>query len=116
MDLENGQTYEMQGSGKLPYKIKNVGGVYSCTCPAWCNQSKPSNARTCKHIIKLRGAAAEETRLANAGEQCIAAKRLCDQRQIRRLLERVAVGIAGHDEDAGGGPKLGKAHGELPER
>jgi DNA ligase 1 len=68
MDLENGQVYEMQGSGKLPYKIKNVGGVYSCTCPAWCNQSKPSNARTCKHIIKLRGAAVEEARLASAGE------------------------------------------------
>jgi DNA ligase-1 len=68
MDLENGQTCEMQGSAKTPYRIKNVGGVYSCTCPAWCNQSKPSNARTCKHIIKLRGAAAEEARLASAGE------------------------------------------------
>ncbi len=67
MDLENGQTYEMQGSGKNPYRIKNVGGVYSCTCPAWCNQSQPSNARTCKHIRKLRGDAAEELRLATAG-------------------------------------------------
>ena len=63
MDLENGQTYEMQGSGKNPYRIKNVGGVYSCTCPAWCNQSLPSNARTCKHIRKLRGDAAEEARI-----------------------------------------------------
>lgn len=68
MDLENGQVYEMQGSGKNPYRIKNVNGVYSCSCPAWCNQSKPSNARTCKHIRKLRGDAAEEARLANAGE------------------------------------------------
>src|SRR5262245_46741355 len=67
-DLENGQTYEMQGSAKTPYRIKNVNGVYSCTCPAWCNQSKPSNARTCKHIRKLRGEAAEEARLASAGE------------------------------------------------
>jgi DNA ligase-1 len=67
-DLENGQTYEMQGSGKNPYRIKNVGGVYSCTCPAWLNQSLPSNARTCKHIRKLRGDAAEEARLANVGE------------------------------------------------
>ena len=67
MDLENGQVYEMQGSGKQPYRIKNVGGVYSCTCPAWCNQSLPSNARTCKHIRKLRGDAAEELRLATAG-------------------------------------------------
>ena len=62
MDLENGQTYEMQGSGKNPYIIKNVGGVYSCSCPAWRNQSLPSNARTCKHIRKLRGDAVEELR------------------------------------------------------
>ena len=67
-DLENGQVYEMQGSGKNPYKIKNVGGVYSCSCPAWLNQSAPSNARTCKHIRKLRGDAAEEARLATAGD------------------------------------------------
>jgi DNA ligase-1 len=67
-DLTDGQTYEMQGSGKNPYRIKNVGGVYSCTCPAWCNQNLPSNARTCKHIRKLRGDAAEEARLASAGE------------------------------------------------
>jgi DNA ligase-1 len=66
-DLADGQTYEMQGSGKNPYRIKNTGGVYSCTCPAWCNQSLPSNARTCKHIRKLRGDAAEEQRLATAG-------------------------------------------------
>ncbi len=67
MDLENGQIYEMQGSGKNPYKIKNVGGVYSCSCPAWLNQNMPSNARTCKHIRKLRGDAVEEARLAAAG-------------------------------------------------
>ncbi|WP_439632008.1 DNA ligase [Gemmata sp.] len=66
-DLADGETTEMKGSGKNPYRIKNVGGVYSCTCPAWCNQSLPSNARTCKHIRKLRGDAAEETRLATAG-------------------------------------------------
>ncbi len=66
-DLESGQSIEMQGSGKTPYIIKNVGGVYSCTCPAWRNQSLPPNARTCKHIRKLRGDAAEEARLAAPG-------------------------------------------------
>ena len=65
MDLEDGQTYEMQGSGSKPYVIKNVGGAYSCSCPAWRNQSLPPNARTCKHIRKLRGDAAEEARLQN---------------------------------------------------
>lgn len=67
MDLADGQIHEMQGSGKNPYKIKNVGGVYSCSCPAWLNQNAPSNARTCKHIRKLRGEAAEDARLASAG-------------------------------------------------
>lgn len=62
-DLPDGGTHEMQGSGAKPYVIKNTGGAYSCTCPAWRNQSLPPNARTCKHIRKLRGDAAEETRL-----------------------------------------------------
>ena len=38
-DLEDGESTEMQGSGTKPYVLKNVGGVYSCTCPAWRNQS-----------------------------------------------------------------------------
>ena len=38
-DLEDGESIEMQGSGSKPYVLKNVGGVYSCTCPAWRNQS-----------------------------------------------------------------------------
>jgi DNA ligase-1 len=66
MDLEDGQTYEMQGSGKNPYQLKNVGGVYSCTCPAWRNQSLPIEKRTCKHLRKLRGDAAEEARIQSA--------------------------------------------------
>ena len=66
-DLEDGTTIEMKGSGSRPYVIKNVGGVYSCTCPAWRNQSLQPHQRTCKHIRKLRGDAAEELRLATAG-------------------------------------------------
>ena len=66
-DLADGESAQMQGSGSKPYELKNTGGVYSCTCPAWCNQSLPSNARTCKHIRKLRGDAAEELRLQTAG-------------------------------------------------
>jgi DNA ligase-1 len=65
-DLADGETFEMQGSGAKPYQIKNVGGVYSCTCPAWRNQSLPINVRTCKHIRKLRGDAAEEARIQSA--------------------------------------------------
>jgi DNA ligase-1 len=65
-DLEDGQSIEIQGSAKAPYVIKNVGGVYSCTCPAWRNQSVGIEQRTCKHIRKLRGDAAEEARLGSA--------------------------------------------------
>jgi DNA ligase-1 len=65
-DLADGETFEMQGSGSKPYVLKNVGGVYSCSCPAWRNQSTPIERRTCKHLRKLRGDAAEEARLGGA--------------------------------------------------
>ncbi len=61
-DLADGESVEMKGSGSKPYVLKNVGGVYSCTCPAWRNQSL-GLVRTCKHLRKLRGDAAEEARL-----------------------------------------------------
>jgi DNA ligase 1 len=65
-DLKDGESTEIQGSGKNPYVIKNVGGVYSCTCPAWRNQSLGIEKRSCKHIRKLRGDAAEKERVGNA--------------------------------------------------
>ncbi len=65
-DLADGQSIEMQGSGSKPYILKNVGGVYSCTCPAWRNQSVPIEKRTCKHLRKLRGDAAEVARIGSA--------------------------------------------------
>jgi DNA ligase-1 len=65
-DLADGQTFEMQGSAAKPYTLKNVGGVYSCSCPAWRNQSIPIEKRTCKHLRKLRGDAAETARVGTA--------------------------------------------------
>jgi DNA ligase-1 len=66
-DLAVGESIEMKGSGSKPYVIKNTGiGGYSCTCPAWRNQSIDPAQRTCKHIRKLRGDAAEEARLGAA--------------------------------------------------
>jgi DNA ligase 1 len=65
-DLQDGESTEMQGSGSKPYVLKNTGGVYSCTCPAWRNQSIAIEKRTCKHLRKLRGDAAEETRIGGA--------------------------------------------------
>jgi DNA ligase-1 len=65
-DLHDGESFEMQGSGSKPYVLKNVGGVYSCSCPAWRNQSLAIERRTCKHLRKLRGDAAEEARIGGA--------------------------------------------------
>ncbi len=64
-DLKDGETAEVKGSAREPYIIKNVGGVYSCTCPAWRNQSIGIERRTCKHIRALRGEAAEQERLGS---------------------------------------------------
>ncbi len=38
-DLEDGASIEAKGSGSSVYTIRNVGGLYSCSCPAWRNQS-----------------------------------------------------------------------------
>ena len=54
-DLRDGESTEMKGSAAKPYVLKNTGGVYSCSCPAWRNQSVAIERRTCKHIRKLRG-------------------------------------------------------------
>ncbi len=65
-DLQDGESIEVQGSGSKPYVLKNVGGVYSCSCPAWRNQSFAIEKRTCKHLRKLRGDKAEEERIGGA--------------------------------------------------
>ena len=65
-DLADGEQTEMKGSGANPYVLKNTGGVYSCTCPAWRNQSVAIEKRTCKHLRKLRGDEAEEARTGGA--------------------------------------------------
>jgi len=62
-DIPDGESVEMQGSGAQPYLLKNVGGVYSCTCPAWRNQSIAIEKRTCKHLRKYRGDEAEQERI-----------------------------------------------------
>jgi DNA ligase-1 len=67
-DLQDGESVEIQGSARLPYILKNVGGVYSCSCPAWRNQSASIERRTCKHLRKMRGDRAEQERIgASAG-------------------------------------------------
>jgi DNA ligase-1 len=65
-DLNDGETAQVQGSARAPYILKNTGGVYSCTCPAWRNQSVPIERRTCKHLRAYRGEQAEQQRLGDA--------------------------------------------------
>jgi DNA ligase-1 len=65
-DLADGEVAHVQGSASKPYELKNTGGVYSCSCPAWRNQSVAIERRTCKHLRKLRGTAVEDARVGSA--------------------------------------------------
>lgn len=62
-ELREGESVEIKGSACSPYLLRNVGGVYSCSCPAWRNQSLPIDRRTCKHLRSWRGETAEAVRL-----------------------------------------------------
>jgi DNA ligase-1 len=65
-DLKDGESTEMKGSAAKPYVLRNTGGVYSCDCPAWRNQSIAIERRTCKHLRRLRGDDAEAARVGAA--------------------------------------------------
>lgn len=62
-ELPDGGQMIVSGSGSNTYTLRNSGGAYSCTCPAWKNQGAAPERRTCKHLRKFRGDAAEEARL-----------------------------------------------------
>src|SRR5262245_888315 len=64
-DLTDGETTTVKGSGSAVYTLKNSGGVYSCTCPAWMHQSVAIERRTCKHLRAYRGDDAEKARLGS---------------------------------------------------
>ncbi|MBA3462442.1 MAG: DNA ligase [Deltaproteobacteria bacterium] len=64
----------MQGSGAQPYILRNVAGVYSCSCPAWRNQSAAIERRSCKHLRQLRGDAIETARVGTAAAPARAAR------------------------------------------
>lgn len=65
-DLADGESVQVKGSAAQPYVLRNTGGVYSCSCPAWRNQSAPIEKRTCKHLRGLRGQAEELARVGGA--------------------------------------------------
>ncbi|CAN5604585.1 hypothetical protein BH09MYX1_BH09MYX1_24750 [soil metagenome] len=63
-DLADGESTQVKGSSGT-YTLKNEGGVYSCTCPAWRHQNAGIEKRTCKHLRALRGDDAEKLRLGS---------------------------------------------------
>lgn len=50
--LAEGETLKVPGSGSAVHTIKRSGGTYSCSCPAWRNQSLAPDVRNCKHLVK----------------------------------------------------------------
>jgi len=66
-DLNDGESTRVKGSGSAVYTLKNTGGVFSCTCPAWRNQSEPIERRTCKHLRRVRGDEVESARVGGVG-------------------------------------------------
>lgn len=63
-DLADGESAEMKGSGARPYVFENVGGVYSCTCPARRVASRSNSARasTCDGCAAMRPKQRESAR------------------------------------------------------
>ncbi len=86
MELEDGQTTQVRGSGSSVYEIRNTGGAYSCSCPAWRNQSFPAHQRTCKHIKALRGEQLENQRIQSTGATPPPSKAAADSKEAPLLL------------------------------
>ncbi|MDP2341048.1 MAG: DNA ligase [Deltaproteobacteria bacterium] len=99
-DIAEGEVVEVQGSAKLPYKLRNIGGVYSCSCPAWCNVGGGIERRTCKHLKAYRGAEAELARIGSDAPGMAGA--------VKPTKVKKAAGAAGggDDDDADGPPVL----------
>lgn len=101
-DIEDGESAEVQGSAKDPYILRNTGGVYSCTCPAWRNQSIAIEKRTCKHLRNYRGEEAEQERLGGEIPERAA--------RPRAVSTRSAVSDDGSQTSSSSEPPLLLAH------
>ncbi len=97
-ELADGETTQVKGSGSSIYTLKNTGGLYSCTCPAWMHQGLPIEKRTCKHLRAFRGDEAETKRLGSAG--------LLSGKPARPKKPKVEGEVGGEDDDAEGPPVL----------
>src|SRR5207249_872557 len=52
-DIQDADSIEIQGSGAKPYVLKNTGGIYSRSCPAWRNQSVPRRMKRLNAFLLL---------------------------------------------------------------
>lgn len=66
-DISNGSTVMVMGSSGTRHTLRNVGGVYSCSCAAWRNQSRHPSYRTCGHLLDYRGDEVEALRIRMGG-------------------------------------------------
>mmetsp|Transcript_29106 Transcript_29106/g.38676 ORF Transcript_29106/g.38676 Transcript_29106/m.38676 type:complete len:748 (-) Transcript_29106:401-2644(-) len=57
-DLAEGEERQVSS-----YTVKLIGGVYSCSCPAWRYKGGAIDARSCKHLAQVRGAEREAQRM-----------------------------------------------------
>lgn len=62
---------EVKGSGKKPYVLSQDGPVFSCTCPAWRNQSLSIDKRSCKHLKGHLGELVELARTTGEAESSL---------------------------------------------
>lgn len=106
---QEGEVKYVQGSGAKPYELKNTAGVLSCSCPAWRNQSAPVDRRTCKHLKRLLGEAAELARVA--GGHTVASNDCGAGCQEHHAAEEAATRKLRPDEKAAlNGPPVLLAH------
>src|SRR5690349_7241553 len=108
-DIAEDEVVEIQGSAAAPYKLRNIAGVYSCTCPAWINAGGPVDMRTCKHLKAYRGEDVELARVgANGGG---AGSKPASSLKMPVAASKAAAKAVGDDEDAGeGAPPVLLAH------
>ena len=62
-NLADGESREVPGSGAKTYTLRNVAGVYSCTCPSWQHLGVAIEKRSCKHLRAFRGDSLEDARI-----------------------------------------------------
>jgi len=110
-DLADGEVAYVKGSAKDPYELKNTGGVYSCSCPAWRNAGGAIDRRTCKHLKGYRGVEAEAARLGAAPADLGATKVKTEKKPSSSSSSSSSTtGGGGEEEVAGDAPPVLLAH------